>query len=85
MPEFLIPAKSRETGREPGSRSLRYEAVFLDSGSLSASLRSSGMTFFRIAAQHQIPARIPANSMGQAPSSSGQAGIAADFGTSESL
>ena len=29
--QFVIPAKPRETGREPGSRSLRDDAISLDS------------------------------------------------------
>lgn len=46
VPKSVIPAKLRETGRDPGSRGPRYEGIFLDSGSHSASRRSSGMTFF---------------------------------------
>jgi hypothetical protein len=30
--QFVIPAKPRETGREPGSRSPRDDAISLDSG-----------------------------------------------------
>jgi hypothetical protein len=45
--QFVIPAKSRETGREPGSRSPRYDAHFLDSISRFAAHRSFGMTGLR--------------------------------------
>jgi len=45
--QFVIPAKPRETGREPGSRSQRDDAVSLDSGSRYAARRSSGMTGLR--------------------------------------
>ena len=44
--QFVIPAKSRETGGEPGPISSRHDDVFMDSGSLFASRRSSGMTLF---------------------------------------
>jgi len=44
--QFVIPAKPRETGREPGSRSPRDDAISLDSGSRYAARRSSGMTDF---------------------------------------
>ncbi len=44
--QFVIPAEFRKTGRDPGSISSRYDAVFLDSGSLYSSRRSSGMMFF---------------------------------------
>ncbi len=44
--QFVIPAKPRETGREPGSRSTRDDAISLDSGSRYAARRSSGMTGF---------------------------------------
>jgi len=44
--QFVIPAKPRETGREPGSRSPRDIAISLDSGSRYAARRSSGMTGF---------------------------------------
>jgi hypothetical protein len=44
--QFVIPAKPRETGREPGSRSPRDDAISLDSGSRYAARRSSGMTGF---------------------------------------
>jgi hypothetical protein len=42
--QFVIPAKSRETGREPGSRNPRDDNNFVDSGSRYAAHRSSGMT-----------------------------------------
>jgi len=44
--QLVIPAKPRETGREPGSRSFRYDDISLDSGSRYAARRSSGMTGF---------------------------------------
>ena len=44
--QFVIPAKPRETGREPGSRSPRDDAISLDTGSPYAARRSSGMTDF---------------------------------------
>ena len=43
--QCVIPAKSRETGREPGSRSLRDDSISLDAGSRYSPHRSSGMTF----------------------------------------
>jgi len=43
--QFVIPAKSADGGREPGSRkSFYYIDLLLDSGSRSAKLSSSGMT-----------------------------------------
>jgi hypothetical protein len=42
--QSVIPAKPREVGREPGSRSFWSCSVFLDSGTRDAQHRSSGMT-----------------------------------------
>jgi hypothetical protein len=42
--QFVIPAKSRGAGCEPGSRMIRYDTIFLDSGSRPESLGSPGMT-----------------------------------------
>ena len=39
---FVIPAKSRKTGREPESGSALDDTIFLDSGSRYALRRSSG-------------------------------------------
>jgi hypothetical protein len=44
--QFVIPAKPRETGREPGSRISWIDLVFLDSGSRNALHRSSGMMVY---------------------------------------
>ncbi len=49
--QFVIPAKPRETGREPGSRSPRDDAISLDSGSRYAARRSPGMTGLFITTQ----------------------------------
>jgi hypothetical protein len=44
VPQFVIPAKPRETGREPGSIKDLFRLYILDSGSRSPSVNSSGMT-----------------------------------------
>ena len=44
--QFVIPAKPRLAGREPGSRSFRNYIVIQDSGSRDTQHRSSGMTGF---------------------------------------